>query len=119
MRVQRIPLALIIVGAVGAAAAQWLPSAEWRPVYQSIDLHQGATTTAEFRAERTVQHKIGIEMDRLAAEELFPCTAGREYHGRIDQCEGGRLPVSLRISLFENGIDRSASVSPSTSVAGG
>lgn len=119
MRVQRIPLALLVVGAIGAAAAQWLPSAEWRPVYQSVDLRQGATTTVEFRAERTVQHEIGIEMDLATAEELFPCTTGRDYHGPIDQCEGARLPILLQIALFENDIDRSDSVSPSTSVAGG
>lgn len=119
MRVRRIPLALIVIGAVGAAAAQWFPRAEWRPVYQTIDLHQGATTTVEFRAERTVQHEIGIEMDLATAEELFPCTAGDDYHGPIDECEGARLPISLQIALFENDINRSDSVSPSTSVAGG
>lgn len=104
MRVHRIPLALIVIGAVGAAATLWLPSAEWRPVYQAIDLRQGATTTVEFRAERTVQHEIGIEMDRSEAYELFP---------------GGRVPISLQISLFENGIDRSDSLSFSNAVAGG
>jgi hypothetical protein len=119
MRVHRFPLALVVIGAVGAAAAQWLPSAEWRPVYQSVDLRKGATTTVEFRAERTVQHEIGIEMDLAAAEELFPCTAGRDYPGPIDQCEGARIPISLQVALFENDIDRSDSVSPSTSVAGG
>ncbi len=119
MRVQRLPLALVVFGVLGAATAQWLPSAETRPVYESIDLHQGATTAVEFRAGRTVQHEIGVEMDRLTAERLFPCTAGREYHGPIDQCVGAKLPISLQISLFENGVDRSDSVSPSTSDAGG
>lgn len=49
----------------------------------------------------------------------FPCTAGDDYHGPIDECEGARLPISLQIALFENDINRSDSVSPSTSVAGG
>lgn len=119
MLLPRLPLALIAFGVLGAATARWFPTAETQPVYQSIDLQQGATTTVEFRAERTVQHEIGIEMDQLAAETVFPCTAGQEYHGPIDQCVGARLPISLQISLFENDIDRSSLVSPSTSVAGG
>lgn len=99
--------------------AQWFPTAETRPVYQAIDLRPGAMTTVEFRAERTVKHEVGIEMDQLAAETLFPCTAGRGYHGPTDQCVGARLPISLEISLFENDINQSRLVRPSTSVAGG
>lgn len=118
-QISRLPLSLLIAGIVGAAAALWLPTAETRPVDRSIDLRAGATTTVEFRAERSVQHEIGIEMDRVTAERLFPCTAGREYLGPVGQCPGAKLPVSLQVLLFENSVDRSDLVSPDTSVSGG
>ena len=102
----RIPIVLILIGALGLLAALFVQF-QTLPVDRPLGLQSNTVKSDTFTADYTSRYVISVSMSEKAAARLYGCNVDPDKFS--DDCNT-KLPLDLSFKLLEGGRDISSQI---------